>query len=365
MAANLQVGIIGASAERGWAKDSHIPAVQRLAGLDLGAVVAGSQEKSDAAAKAFGARAGYATAEELFRDEAIAIVTVAVKVPDHRELVLGALAAKKHVYCEWPLGRNLAETEELAAAADAAGVHAVIGLQTRANPAALRARTLLAEGAIGRVLSARILSTTAAFGPEVEDAMAFGEDPANGVTLVTIQGAHTLDTGIAVLGEYTGINALATTQFPHVKIGKAARQATRTTPDHILTQSRLANQAALSIEVAGGRPADNTPFRLEVTGETGVLLLEGGAMRGFQSGVLSLSVNGKAEQVDMGELASMPESACNVAGLYAALRNDIVSGRRTAPDFHHAVRLARLLNDAMLSSQTGTRTGASEWPGQY
>ena len=34
----------------------------------------------------------------------IDLVTVATRVPDHRELVLAALAAGKHVYCEWPLG---------------------------------------------------------------------------------------------------------------------------------------------------------------------------------------------------------------------------------------------------------------------
>ena len=31
-------------------------------------------------------------------------------------ILLAALDAGKHVYCEWPLGRNLQEAEELAAA---------------------------------------------------------------------------------------------------------------------------------------------------------------------------------------------------------------------------------------------------------
>jgi hypothetical protein len=33
-----------------------------------------------------------------------------------RRILLAALDAGKHVYCEWPLGRNLQEAEELAAA---------------------------------------------------------------------------------------------------------------------------------------------------------------------------------------------------------------------------------------------------------
>jgi len=105
---------------------SHVPAAQSLAGLELVAVASGSQPKADAAAKAFGAKAGYAYDKDLIRDTD---VVIAVRVPDHRELVLAAVAARKHIYCEWPLGRDLAESEDIAAAAQAAGVHVAIGLQ--------------------------------------------------------------------------------------------------------------------------------------------------------------------------------------------------------------------------------------------
>ena len=195
----LRVGIIGASAERGWAKISHVPAVQELPGLALHAVVGSSQASADAAARAFGIGIAHADAARLFRDPSIDIVAVAVKVPDHRALVLEAVAAGKHLYCEWPLGRHKAATPPRAPALPAAGVHAAIGLQARADPAVRQARRLVASGAVGRILSAHIVSTTMAFGPEVEPAMAFAEDPANGVTLPSIQGAHTLDRA-ALLG---------------------------------------------------------------------------------------------------------------------------------------------------------------------
>src|SRR5579872_6065373 len=103
----LGVGIIGASAERGWAKLAHVPAVQRLAGLELVAVASGKQAKAGACAQRFRAEAGYADGRQLIQDPKVDIVTIAVKVPDHRELVLAALAAGKNIYCEWPLGRNL------------------------------------------------------------------------------------------------------------------------------------------------------------------------------------------------------------------------------------------------------------------
>ena len=293
-------------------------------------------------------------------------MTVAVKVPDHRELVLGALAAGKHVYCEWPLGRDLAETEELAAAAArAAGIHVAIGLQARVNPATRRARELVAAGAIGRVLSARLYSGTVAFGPKWGVADAYLDDPDNGATLVSIHGGHALDLACAVLGPFADVAALTTTQYPEVEVGDEAKRRSRTIPDHLLVQARLAEgQGALSLEVAGGRPPGATPFRLEATGEKGALVLEGGAPRGFQSGRLRLWLNGEPQPVDEGEVAVLPDAAANVAGVYAALRDDLARGTPTLLGFGHAVRLARLVDDVGASGQAGTRRAAAGWPGQ-
>jgi predicted dehydrogenase len=101
-----------------------------------------------------------------------------------------------------------------------------------------------------------------AFGPKVESAMAFAEQAENGATLVTIQGAHTLDLAIAVLGEFKAASALITTQYPEVEVGDGATRQERSTSDHLLVQARLAGGGALSVEVAGGRPPGATPFRL-------------------------------------------------------------------------------------------------------
>ena len=95
MSTPLRVGIIGASAGRGWAKVSHVPAVQGLRGLELAAVATNDRQSAEAAAKAFGVP-GYADATALFRDPAINIIAVAVNVPAHRDLVFGALEANKH-----------------------------------------------------------------------------------------------------------------------------------------------------------------------------------------------------------------------------------------------------------------------------
>ena len=355
----LRVGIIGANAERGWARESHVPAVQHLDGLELAAVANKGQAAADAAATAFGVAKAYGDAAALIQDPDIDLVTVATTLPTHHALIGQALAAGKHVYSEYPLGVDVAESQELAAAQQQAGVHAAIGLQARGNPAVQRARSLIASGAIGRPLAVRVTSPTIGFGPRTLPAEAYTERPETGVNLVTIQGAHTLDLVIALLGPLVALSALATTQYPMIRVGDAAPQQRRT-HDHILVQGRLANGAAASIEVIGGRPA-GTPFQMEVVGEGGALTLEGGAMRGFQAGRLFLSLNGKPDEPrDTG--ANLAEGATNVAAIYAGLRDDIAQGTRTVTGFPHAVRLARLMDAAMTSSREGRRVPAADWP---
>jgi predicted dehydrogenase len=124
---DIRVGIIGANANAGWAKMSHIPAINGLAGLKLAAVATRHEQIARQAAEAFGAERWFSDPFAMIRDEQIDVITVAVKVPAHRDLVLAALAAGKTVYCEAPLGRTVTETEEMARAAGS--LHTAIGLQ--------------------------------------------------------------------------------------------------------------------------------------------------------------------------------------------------------------------------------------------
>src|ERR1700756_649495 len=109
----VRVGIVGADAKASWAKVSHVPAIKHLAGVRLAAVATRSEQSAREAAKAFGADRWYSDPFAMIRDDRIDLVTVAVNVHAHRDLVLAALEAGKAVYCEAPLARSVAETEEL------------------------------------------------------------------------------------------------------------------------------------------------------------------------------------------------------------------------------------------------------------
>ena len=358
---SLRVGLIGASADAGWARVSHVPAIRALAGLELAAVATREQTSADAAAKAYNVPAAFGDGLAMARDPDIDLVSVVVRAPAHLAYVMAALDAGKHVYCEWPLGRNTAEAEMMAEAAQSAGLRTAVGLQARGLPALRQARDLLTAGAIGRILSAHTYSATMAWGPASPEAMRYAEDPESGVDLVTIQGAHTLDLASVILGELADVSALFTTQFPRVQIGDHGEAVQRATPDHLLVQARLRHGASLNVEVSGGRPPE-TPFYFEVTGDEGIITIDGGAPRGVQSGRLSVSLNGELVALDQGELTGLPDEAAGVAGVYAQLRDDILQGGSTAPDFSDALRLARLIDDLTRSSREGRRVQVADGP---
>ena len=84
------------------------------------------------------------------RDD-IGLVDVATTGNTHREIVLAALAAGKHVLCEKPLANTLAEAGEMLTAARQAGVVAMVNFNYRRVPAVQLAKRLIDEGRLGEI----------------------------------------------------------------------------------------------------------------------------------------------------------------------------------------------------------------------
>lgn len=81
----------------------------------------------------------------------IQLIDVSTPGDTHRDVVLAALAAGKHVICEKPLANNLAEAREMLQAARASSGVAVVNYNYRRVPAVQLAKQLLDNGVIGEV----------------------------------------------------------------------------------------------------------------------------------------------------------------------------------------------------------------------
>lgn len=148
----IGVGIVGASADRGWGGIAHVPALRALDAFQIRAV---STTRMESASR-LGADLAFDTHQALVVRPEVDLVVVAVKVPDHKQIVSDALAAGKMVYCEWPLARNLSEAEALEGLARERRLRTVIGLQGGLHPPIRYLHDLVRQGVIGRPLSTSI-----------------------------------------------------------------------------------------------------------------------------------------------------------------------------------------------------------------
>jgi predicted dehydrogenase len=350
----IHVGIIGADTKTSWAKMSHVPAINDLPGLKLAAVATRNDQSAGEAAKAFGADRWYSDPFAMIRDDRIDIVTVAVAVPAHRELVLAALERGKAVYCEAPLGRSVAEAEEMAKAARS--LHTAIGLQGRHNPAVRRAAELVSSGKIGRPLNARIVSSTVAFGPEMPAAQEYYIKLSSGANLLTIAGGHTLDVVEAVLGQIIEVDARTEIRWPTVTLRETGAQSVRETADYVGILGKTTSGAAFAAEVEAGMPPDSVRFNFEVRGSDGWLSLTSSHPGGVQIGDLKLRSSVAFAEPDPPAVSdNIMETAINVGEVYAQLARDLNEGTYRSPGFREALHNSRLVEAVRQSAEQGVR----------
>jgi predicted dehydrogenase len=121
---------------------------------ELVCVVDVNEQDASSAAKEFNCPYHQDYTDVLLRPDVDCVI---VSVPNkwHRESVISALDAKKHVFCEKPLARNPEEAEAMVGAAARNRVTLKVGSNLRFFPNVLKAKELLDRGAIGELLFLR------------------------------------------------------------------------------------------------------------------------------------------------------------------------------------------------------------------
>jgi predicted dehydrogenase len=362
----IRVGIVGASASRGFASIAHIPALQALPGFEIAAVCTSRQESAEAAARHYGVPLAFSDPEKLANHPEIDLVTVSVKVPDHYRPVMAAIEAGKHVYCEWPLGRDTAEATRMLDAAEKKGVRHAVGLQGQVSPAINYVKDLVAEGYVGKVLTATLIGCAPNWGASID--RSYQADRANGANLMTITGGHQIDALCHCLGEFRELTAFAVSQRDRIFAEDAGGPIAKTSPDQLVVNGivggAVAEGAVVSFQIRGGM-ARGTEFLFEVHGDNGDLVLSATTRASMQRQELKLR-GGQGEAKELADLpvpakyrwvpdGVSPASPYNVAQLYARLGERIRDGKPVSPGFDAAVTRHRLIDAIVRASETGQK----------
>ncbi|NVZ19666.1 Gfo/Idh/MocA family oxidoreductase, partial [Pseudomonas costantinii] len=246
----IGVGIVGLQPGRSWAAVAHLPALRYLSeDYKVIGVANSSLESGLAAAAECNIPRAFSSVQQMTECEEVDVIAVTVKVPAHWEILKAAVRAGKHVYCEWPLGIDLAQAQALAQLAADNGVKAVIGTQARVTPVMRQLRELVAGGFVGDVLSTSVSGWGRIWGDTVENLATDGYllDKKNGATMLTIPFAHTLSALRDVLGDVVEVSAMLETRRKKVMAVEIGQSVDMDAPDQILVTGRLANGATLSM----------------------------------------------------------------------------------------------------------------------
>lgn len=123
------------------------PNVQLIAGAEP------DPERRKNFSEKFGVSTMYTDYHDLLKHEKPDIVSICTWPPLHAEMTVAAAeSGVRAVHCEKPMAVSLGECKRMLAACDKAGAKLVIGHNHRWDPNALRAKELVEEGAIGRLL---------------------------------------------------------------------------------------------------------------------------------------------------------------------------------------------------------------------
>ncbi|SDS80752.1 Gfo/Idh/MocA family oxidoreductase [Actinoplanes derwentensis] len=161
MSQPVRIGLIGA----GRIGASHAAVLaRRVPEAHLTAVVDPRPGAADLIAGPLGARA-LSSVGDVLADPAIDAVVISAASVAHRDLIVAAATAGKHVFCEKPAGMSLAEIDEARTAAAAAGVVFQVGFNRRFAADFAAAHDLIAGGRIGEVQLIRSLTRDPGTGP--------------------------------------------------------------------------------------------------------------------------------------------------------------------------------------------------------
>src|SRR5258708_15157017 len=131
------------------------PAMAAAAGGALVGVYSRDQHRAQEFAQKHGARAAYSRLGELLKDTRVDGIFVSSPNALHAEHVVQAAEAGKHVLCEKPIATTIPDAVRMVQACRRAGVTLGVAFNLRQHPAYIRARELVAAGALGRIVLAQ------------------------------------------------------------------------------------------------------------------------------------------------------------------------------------------------------------------
>jgi predicted dehydrogenase len=224
-----------------------------------GAEIAGVADTDCAGREALAAQYGWGcfdNLEQLLPE--VDVVDLCVPTHLHRQMVLKAAEAGKHIFCEKPIALTIADGKAMIAACKAAGVRLFIGMVVRFFPEYIAAKSAIDAGKIGRPQVVRL--TRASYRPKKAADNWFMDEAKSGGMILDLM-IHDFDWARYAVGD-----EVERVYAKNIRSGSPA-----VTEDHALAILRFRGGAMAHIEGSWAYPVPRFDTRLEVAGDEGLI----------------------------------------------------------------------------------------------
>lgn len=208
--------------------------------------------------------------EQIWQRDDIDAVSICLPNAQHMQCVLKAAERGMHIYCEKPLAANEDEAQRIVSALEGSDICHRIVFHNRFFAAVMRARQIIDEGRLGRILSFHAsyqhsgnADSNKTFDWKCEKAVACGG-------VLFDMGSHVLDMLYYLIGDYKAL--FAKTQIAHeMRRDDKGRACSVQVEDAAYIVAQMACGAMGTLNVSKIATGTNDEFIVEIFGEKGAL----------------------------------------------------------------------------------------------
>jgi predicted dehydrogenase len=300
--------------------------------VSIHAICASTDRRARAVAERLGIPRAFGDWRELIRDPQLDIVSISVPPLLQAEIAVAAAAAGKHILAEKPLATTTADARKMAESVREAHVVGAVDFEFREILAFLKARSLLGEGAIGRLRHVYLTWRVETLANR-EGKTSWKRELHLGGGTLNLFGSHALDFILWTFGAVRRISASAWT--PEQGVADSRVEAWMETVDGVLVSMSLASDLP-----------QGSGYRVEIYGDNGRLTLEN-CTSDYAAGFV-LKLRRQGESLKELEVEALPEGTdgriAATAGIVRRFLDAVETGGPASPSFEDGLQVQRLMD---------------------
>ncbi|HEV2529443.1 MAG TPA: Gfo/Idh/MocA family oxidoreductase [Thermomicrobiales bacterium] len=344
----LRVGVIGV----GYGGSVHIPALMHLPEAEVLAVCARTTARAIAVAASRQIPLVTTDFRQVINETSIDAVVIAAPPYLHHQMVIAALEAGKHVLCESPMGRSLAESRDMAKMADSASVTAMVNHHLRYDPLRSRIRELIMGGYIGvpQAITVNIVRST--FPDAYARPYGWRSQLERGGGALGAIGTQEIDVLRWWLGEIDSVAGTAATMVERHVHPAGSGMMRADADDNFACVLRFASGMIGTVHVTTTAGVESGE-EIMISGSEGMLIAQnGGVLLGAKRGEAEMS---HIEVATPEDDALPPETHPTMHGTYRLLRRWVEAIREgeptPSPSFHDGAKAQEIVDGIRRSGQ--------------